>query len=498
MKREETRPITFCFGLCSLSVVFSATAASAQKPSLPWETFGGGRLAPVRWSAGCGIDSLYLGLKIMGMDADYYDLIERAKIERPEQWINIGTLWRLTREVGAHGLAVRIEGRKKEAELRKLLKESARRTAILHLSTYEGQEQHLVCAFLSRKGEIEIAGGRTYQRELVKTWRKRWSGVTLLLSKQPFQKHNATGKSAPHIDFDKTVLDFGEVTNSSRLEYSFKIRNTGNSMLHIEDVLASCSCTKSDLASNIVLPGGSVALTGDVGFGTKPGPGEVGLTIVSDDPERPRVDLALKWITGPPLLQLDPPSVTMSDIVPGGRKSVAVKLKFRKDASIEPNDIAIRVNSDWLDATLLPDGETLEITASPRWSSGKQSERVVLTFDSSKSRVTLPVEVKVVPTIIVTPTKLFCARKSDKQLVTRKIGLCPASDKDSFEVLSASIHNIPGCVMISEEPTKPNAWNLDVQLGPFEESGGAFLVGHIAVKTSHSNMTQIQIPVFVN
>lgn len=353
-------------------------------------------------------------------------------------------------------------------------------------------------AVVTSRYEVLEPETKTYQRELEETWRKRWSGVPLLLSRQSFQKDNATAKSAPRIGFDKSVLDFGEVANSSSLDYSLKINNSGNAILHIEDVLPSCSCSRAELRNHIVLPGGSVAVTGDVDFGAKAGPAEAKLTIVSDDLKRPRVDIPLKWITGPPVLQFDPPSITMSDIVPGGRKSVAVKLRFREDVLIEPNDIVIRLNSDWLDATLLPDGETLKVTASPRWSSGKQFERVVLTFKSAKSRVALPIEVEVAPTIIVTPAKLFCTRESSRQSVTKKIGLCPVTDKDLFEVLSAGIHNIPGSVKISEDSIKPHAWNLEVRLGPFEKNGGAFLVGHIVVKTSNSNCSEIQIPVFVN
>jgi len=327
---------------------------------------GGGRLSPTKWSAGCGIDSLYLGLKIIGIEADYFNLIEKSQIERTEQWVSIGTLLRITNEVGAYGLAIKIKGRKK-AELTKLLRESAHRTAILHLRACEGQPEHLACAFLSRKGEIRIAGGTTYQSNVAMTWRKRWSGAILLLSRRPFHKGNSIFKSAPRIDFDKTFLDFNEVANSSQIDYSFKIRNIGGEVLHVKKIIASCSCSKPELTDSIILPGECTTVKGNINVGTEPGTVGGSLTILSNDPKRPAVNIILKWTVGPPIVQPKPASITMSDILPGSLNSVEVKLDFRKDTAIEPNDIDIVANPDWIDCILLPDGQTLKVTMHPMW-----------------------------------------------------------------------------------------------------------------------------------
>ena len=487
----------FHLGLRTLTVLIVTLVASAQQQSLPHDMLGNSRLSPEKWSAGCGIDSLYLGLKIIGVDVDYFDLIDRAKIERPGQWISIGTLWRVASEIGTHGLAVKIEGNK-EAELSKRLSKSTRRTAILHLSVYQDRPEHLACAFLSKTGEIRIAGGTTFQPEVAKTWRKRWSGVVLLLSRQPFQKGDTTGQPAPRIDFDKTILDFGEVPNAGRFDYSFAIKNTGNAILHIKGALPSCTCRKPELANNIVPSGGSVAVTGNVRVGKEPGPGSAKVTITSDDPEKPRVDITLKWTVGPPLVELRPKSVIITDIVPGSSDNVLVKLSFRKDASIEPNDIGIVSHPDWIDCTLQPDGKTLKITVSPTWPSGKRSGRVVLTLKSFDSKLVLPVEVEVVPKIIITPAMLFCSREPNKKFAAKQIKLCPATDKDVFKVLGASIHNVPGNVNVCKDPNNSNVWNLEAKIGPFTKKSAAFLVGYITVKTSHDNAGEIRIPVFVN
>jgi len=70
MNRKRIRLISFRIGLFTLGVLIFAVIAAAQEKSLPREMLGGGRLSPTKWSAGCGIDSLYLGLKIIGIEAD--------------------------------------------------------------------------------------------------------------------------------------------------------------------------------------------------------------------------------------------------------------------------------------------------------------------------------------------------------------------------------------------------------------------------------------------
>jgi hypothetical protein len=48
------------------------------------------------------------------------------------------------------------------------------------------------------------------------------------------------------VKFDKTVHDFGNINNKDQVECVFKITNTGNEPLVIENAQGSCGCTVPD------------------------------------------------------------------------------------------------------------------------------------------------------------------------------------------------------------------------------------------------------------
>ena len=63
---------------------------------------------PMKWSAGCGIDSLFLSLRLIGFNnVAYMDLVDKAGIQAANQWLNLDELWQLSREVGGHAVGIR-------------------------------------------------------------------------------------------------------------------------------------------------------------------------------------------------------------------------------------------------------------------------------------------------------------------------------------------------------------------------------------------------------
>jgi hypothetical protein len=93
-------------------------------------------------------------------------------------------------------------------------------------------------------------------------------------------------QSAPSIDFNQRVYDFGEITEGKKVEYSFKILNKGKRDLQIRSVKASCGCTAVNPTSNVIKPGTDTDLkvifdsTGKLGLQNKT------ITIISNDPNQ--------------------------------------------------------------------------------------------------------------------------------------------------------------------------------------------------------------------
>lgn len=73
------------------------------------------------------------------------------------------------------------------------------------------------------------------------------------------------------IEFDKTLHDFGDIKPDSDNACKFKVTNTGDKPLIIEDVKASCGCTTPHKPDKPIPPGKSDYI--EVGF--HPNPGQV-------------------------------------------------------------------------------------------------------------------------------------------------------------------------------------------------------------------------------
>jgi hypothetical protein len=57
------------------------------------------------------------------------------------------------------------------------------------------------------------------------------------------------------ISFEKTVHDFGTITEGEKAEYSFKFVNTGTKQLLISNASASCGCTVPSFTRDPIEPG---------------------------------------------------------------------------------------------------------------------------------------------------------------------------------------------------------------------------------------------------
>lgn len=76
----------------------------------------------------------------------------------------------------------------------------------------------------------------------------------------------------PRIEFEKTSHDFGEVIEGNKAKYSFQFTNTGDSVLYLESVKASCGCTTPYWTQDPIPPGESGKITASYNSKGRPGP----------------------------------------------------------------------------------------------------------------------------------------------------------------------------------------------------------------------------------
>lgn len=97
----------------------------------------------------------------------------------------------------------------------------------------------------------------------------------------------------PSIGFAESAFDFGRVESGKVVRHEFTFTNAGNQVLEIRDVASSCGCTATAEYSRRVEPGGSGLLPVIFNTGGMSGPVRKTLSVVCNDPSRPRVMLEI-------------------------------------------------------------------------------------------------------------------------------------------------------------------------------------------------------------
>ncbi|MHC4764910.1 MAG: DUF1573 domain-containing protein [Planctomycetota bacterium] len=105
----------------------------------------------------------------------------------------------------------------------------------------------------------------------------------------------------PRITFEKTVHQFGSITDTKSHTATFRFTNTGTETLVISDVKAGCSCTVPTLRRRELLPGEQDTI--DVTFNPRgrPGPMDESVTVVSNSKPEPTVKLTINALVEPML-----------------------------------------------------------------------------------------------------------------------------------------------------------------------------------------------------
>lgn len=101
--------------------------------------------------------------------------------------------------------------------------------------------------------------------------------------------------NAPKIEFNSKTFQFGDITEGQKVEYTFKISNTGKKDLIIRSAKASCGCTAASPGTNLIKPGQNTDLKVTFDSQGKVGMQNKTVTVISNDPSQ---SIATLSITG--------------------------------------------------------------------------------------------------------------------------------------------------------------------------------------------------------
>lgn len=97
-----------------------------------------------------------------------------------------------------------------------------------------------------------------------------------------------------HIEFDKVVHDFCEVSPDSMNTCTFGFKNTGGGTLQITQTRGTCKCTVPELAKKEYAPSESGEISVQFHVPTYQGPTSQHVFVSTNDPQNPRVELTVQ------------------------------------------------------------------------------------------------------------------------------------------------------------------------------------------------------------
>ncbi|MCX7826250.1 MAG: DUF1573 domain-containing protein [Verrucomicrobiae bacterium] len=140
---------------------------------------------------------------------------------------------------------------------------------------------------------------------------------------------NGFGAGAPRIAVDTATLDFGEMDQGMESNRVVTVRNTGTAPLRILEVISTCACAAALPGAHEIPPGGEMRVQLTFLSATVSGPVSKQVTLRSNDPERPSLDIKV-LANVRPMFALNPPGLELGEIERGKNTTRTVTLRETK------------------------------------------------------------------------------------------------------------------------------------------------------------------------
>ena len=322
-----------------------------------------------------------------------------------------------------------------------------------------------------------------------------WAGITCL---------KVWAEGTPKIQFDKTVYDFGKTSQVETVTGSFTFRNAGDAVLKLGKPTTSCGCTVADVKPDSLQPGEKGELTFSLNMPSVRSVLEKHITVTSNDPQKPNVELTVK-ADYVPLFEFKPTFVRF-DIRSGSETNTTLEIK-RSDGK-KLNITKTEASKPWittkLDTSLNSNDQTARILVNAKPSGAPRSlaEYVSVFVDNSeKPVVSLYISGRILGDIAFTPEMLFWTisdpanfnKPEAEPLRSKRLIATSTVPGQSFELSKAS-SSIPELSLELVAKEKGKTYELVAKLTklPVETVHGI-----ISIESDLSTQPKIWLPVTV-
>jgi len=154
-------------------------------------------------------------------------------------------------------------------------------------------------------------------------------------------------EKAPRLTIVEPVKDYGTIPKGEKLDWSFVVKNTGDSDLQIIAAKPGCGCTVADF-DKVIKPGETGKVTAHVDTTAFAGPIAKTVTLETNDPTTPTSQLTIHAIVKP-YVEAFPAGFVRFNMLQGEADSQTVTLYSEED---EPFQITkVETPGDWVKAT---------------------------------------------------------------------------------------------------------------------------------------------------
>ena len=306
--------------------------------------------------------------------------------------------------------------------------------------------------------------------------------------------------SAPKIEVVPETKDAGTVAKGQVVQATFAVRNGGGSDLIISDARPSCGCTVTSF-DKVIKPGAEGKIVSSVDTKSFSGPISKSVLIVSNDPERPQLNLFVKALVKP-YVDVLPQAFVRFSVIKGDNSGQDVIL-VSEEKGFHPT--VAETSQPYVKAEILPTGDKdkiagrtgdqyrLHINVTPDAPEGLLNAPIrVATGVAQQPTVEIPVSGIVRPRVSVTPVTVnFGNFTAGKDPITRNIIVTNNKPGLPVKVTRAEV-SVPGFVTDVVPTQEGISYTVVVKASEKVKKGA--LDGTVKLFTSDKERSVIEIP----
>lgn len=315
----------------------------------------------------------------------------------------------------------------------------------------------------------------------------------------------ATGESKPvstaKIAIDPMSKDAGTVAKGERIDAVFAVKNEGTQDLIISDARPSCGCTVASF-DKTVKPGQSGKISASVDTKNFSGPITKTVSVISNDPEHPQLNLTIKAIVKP-YVELEPQQFIRFSAVKGDSAENSLVL-ISTEKGFHPT--VAQTAQPYVKAEITPAGDKdkvagrageqfrLHVTLEPSAPEGLLNVPIkIKTGVEKQPELDIPVSGIVRQRIAVTPAVVqFGNFTPGKDAISRNVIVTNNKPSEAVRVLKAE-SSVSG-INVEVVPMTEGV-NYTVVLKPKEGLKKGAFEGKVKIFTSDKEKATIEVPI---